>query len=240
VQLTSGNTYQGVAGGDTSAGYVDEADENSDDSGSFTQPEVKVERGQAFVPFSRELEDWTNVQSELAQILSRAKDEAEADKFTAALLAGATQTIDSSADDGSVTAVDLRTVTADLGPRFRVKASWVSNDTVLESIKAADADNSAGLVQFLATSGGPLGVAVNGWRHYEAPVPVSSSADDPLLVFGAFDPYFTVVEKVGQSLDIIDDIPGPTGRPTGQRGALLLFRSNAVVLDSNAFRTLKV
>jgi HK97 family phage major capsid protein len=241
VRLTSGNTYLGVASGDASAGYDSEADETSDDSPSFEQPEVKAERGSAFVPFSYEVgQDFANIQGELAQILSAAKDEAEAAAFAAVLVAGATQTIDSSADDGTVSAADVRALTKALPPRFRVKASFVSNDTVLESIKAADADNSAGLVQFLATSDGPLGVAVNGFRHYEAPIAVSSSSDAPLLVFGSYDPYFTIVEKVGQSLDIVPDLFGSGGRPTGERGALLLFRSNAVVLDANAFRTLKV
>jgi HK97 family phage major capsid protein len=242
VRLTSGNTWQGVtATTAASAQYDNEADETSDDSPSFGQPEVKVERGSSFGPLSFEVgDDWTHIQGELTAILADAKDIAEAEKFTTVLLAGAIQTVDSSADDGTVSAADVRALTRALPPRFRARASFVSNDTVLESIKAADADNSVALVQFLPTNDGPLDVAVNGYRHYEAPVPVSTSADAPLLVFGSFDPYFTIVEKIGQSLDVIPDLPGSSRRPTGQRGALLLFRSNAVVLDDNAFRTLKV
>jgi predicted phage gp36 major capsid-like protein len=49
-----------------------------------------------------------------------------------------------------------------------------------------------------------------------------------------------IVDRIGATLETIQHVVGPNNRPTGQRGALLWFRTGSDVVNPNALRVLSV
>lgn len=258
VETISGsNTWQGVTSDGVTAGYASEAQEASDDSPTFDQPEVKVERAQAFVPFSFEVgQDFANLQGQLAVMIQEAKDDLEADKFTngsgvgepQGILTGATVTVDSSTDNNVIAEADLYAVEEDLGPRFRARAVWVAPRKVYNQVRGIDNGQNSALWQRLAPavsdntlSPGRIQSLLIGYSAYESSTfPAIDSSDDAMAVFGDFSRYYLIVDRVGLSLSVIPHLFGNSNRPTGQSGLYAYWRNSAVVLSADAFRKLKV
>ncbi len=73
---------------------------------------------------------------------------------------------------------------------------------------------------------------------------VTTTAALPLL-FGAFDQYL-IVDRVGMNMELVPALFRQAGAgagfglPTGQRGYYAWWRNNAVILNPNAFRLLKI
>jgi HK97 family phage major capsid protein len=82
VESITGTTWKGVTSGAITAAYATEAAEASDNTPTLAQPAITPVRAQAFVPFSIETDqDWGGLQTEMARLLSEAKDDLEATKF---------------------------------------------------------------------------------------------------------------------------------------------------------------
>ena len=60
-----------------------------------------------------------------------------------------------------------------------------------------------------------------------------------MLLYGAFE-NFVVVDRLGSTLELVPHLFGSNRRPTGQRGALLWFRTGSDVVIPNAFRLLSI
>jgi HK97 family phage major capsid protein len=260
VETISGsNTWQGVSSDGITASYADEAEEATDDSPEFDQPEVKVERATAFVPFSFEVgQDFSNLQGQLAVLVQEAKDDLEADKFTngagpgskeptgvlTALVADATNVaVDSSADDNTISVADVFAVEADLGARFRSRAAWVAPRSSYTKVRQLDENGGSNLWIRIADPTGAVKISANlaGYPAYEASAFANpDSADDPVAILGDFSRYHLIVDRVGLSLSLIPHLFGDNGRPTGQSGLYAFWRNTATVISTHAFRYLKV
>lgn len=62
---------------------------------------------------------------------------------------------------------------------------------------------------------------------------------DYVLLYGDFT-NFVIVDRVGTTMELVPHLFGANQRPTGQRGALLWFRTGSDVVIPNAFRLLDV
>ena len=71
---------------------------------------------------------------------------------------------------------------------------------------------------------------------------IASFADNALIgVFGAFNPYFKIIDRVGLAVENIPHMfDATTGFPTGQRALFAFWRNGSKVVAANAFRTLRV
>ncbi|HEX2301359.1 MAG TPA: phage major capsid protein, partial [Pseudonocardiaceae bacterium] len=77
IVTTTTDTWRGVTSAGSTASWDDEAEEVSDDSPTLASPSIGIHRLQAFVPFSREIEqDWAgpSLAQELAMVLTEAAD----------------------------------------------------------------------------------------------------------------------------------------------------------------------
>jgi HK97 family phage major capsid protein len=61
-----------------------------------------------------------------------------------------------------------------------------------------------------------------------------------VAVYGDIAKAMTVVDRVGASVEFIDNLVGANGRPTGQRGAILWLMTGSRVQVPNAARLLDV
>ena len=77
-----------------------------------------------------------------------------------------------------------------------------------------------------------------GWDVYEnsnMDGTLTGAAADYLVLSGDFK-QFAIVDRVGTSIELIQNLVGTNHRPTGQRGFLMHYRSGSDVLIPDAFR----
>lgn len=261
TETITGLTWNGVTSGGVTAAYASEATEASDNSPTFAQPTLNVVRAQCFVPVSFELaQDWPAVQSELASLISDAKDDLEATKFTTGsgtgeptgIITGATST-QAASGVASFAIADLYALEQALGPRFRPRASMVANRFTINKVRQFDTAGGSG-VWALGPNRGQLGYGLQngaftqnadlqaeilGYPVYEDTAMASAlTTGSKILVMGDFR-YFLIVDRVGMDIEVIPHLFGATNRfPTGQRGIYAYWRNNSTVLSTAAFKVL--
>jgi HK97 family phage major capsid protein len=84
-----------------------------------------------------------------------------------------------------------------------------------------------------------------GKRFYEnsnldSTIDAAATADNFMAICGDIAKAFYIVDRVGSTLEIIPNLVGANQRPTGQRGALLWFRSGSEVVNAPAARLLNI
>ena len=60
------------------------------------------------------------------------------------------------------------------------------------------------------------------------------------LLYGDFAAGMVIVDRVGSTLEVVPHLFGANRLPSGQRGALLWFRTGSDVVIPNAFRLLSI
>lgn len=197
------------------------------------------------------------MQAEMGGLLSDAKDELEATKFTLGsgtnepfgVVTGAT-TVFTAAGTNTITLADIYNWQASLGARFRPRSVFVTHLATANRIRQFDTAGGAGiwidtLKSGLASEGVPSPGAFQanllGRPAYESTAISSTYTTGQLIgVYGDFN-YFVIVERIGMNVEVIPHLFDVTNNmPTGQRGLYAYWRNGAKVVDANAFRTLKL
>lgn len=244
-------SWQGITSAGITASYSAEAAEVGDNAPTIAQPQVDVERATAFVPFSFEIGmDWAGMQSEMARLLSDAKDVLEADKFINGAGSGSNEPEGVVAGLGAGSEVDTATALTfaagdvyalddALGPRYRPRARFLANKTIVNEIRQFDTQGGAQLWERI---GAGMPAELLGYPIHEASEMASTSgvADSKILLLGDFNHYL-IVDRVGMSIELVPHLfATANNRPSGQRGLLAFWRNSAEVLVDNAFRVLNV
>lgn len=253
---TLSNEWKGVTSGAITAAYAAEGMEASDNTPTLAQPVANPERCQAFVPFSYELEgDWSAALTEMAGLISEAKDDVEAIKFLEGaghgsnepegLLTGAT-TVVKAGGTAAFAVADMYSLEAALPPRFRAKAQFLGNRAIFNKIRQFDTAGGAALWVWLREGLGNNGPTPGNIEAKLAGYPVNEvssmkevlTTGTKILTIGDFSK-FLIVDRVGMNIDVIPNLFGGSGRPTGQRGLYAFWRNTSKVLAKAAFRTLE-
>ena len=259
VETISGtNEWKAVTSGAITASYVAESTEATDNAPTLAQPDIIVERAQAYVPFSIEVgQDWGGLQTEMGRLFQDAKDDLEATKFTLGAGHGSTEpkgiitAATNTTAAGGVAAfavADLYKVFEALPPRYRPNARWMGNLFTLDKIRQFDtAGGSAVWVDSLQPGTGglgagavgePAGPQVIGRRIYEdTAMAAALTTGTKILVIGDFS-YFVIVDRVGMDVEVVPLVVGTNHRPTGQRGLYAYWRNSSDALSAAAFQVL--
>lgn len=255
VEQITGKKWQGVTSAGVTVTRGAEGSEADDNSPTLAQPEVETTRVQGFIPFSRELETgWNALQSELTMLLQDARDQEEATSFvtgngTAPNPAGLLATLSNTSYVTSGTAHaftapdDVFAVEEALPPRFRPRASWLANKTIYNQIRMASADSAAyaGDLWVRLASGQPselLGYPARELSTMTGTIAASGGGNNLLLLFGDYQRAFIIVDRVGMNVELIPNLFGANGRPTGQRGLYAVWFNSSKILVPNALRVL--
>lgn len=252
VETISGtNEWRGLTSGAVVATYEAEATEAADQTPTLTQPAVKVQRAQTFVPYSREVDqDWSQVQSEMAGLFQEAKDILEATQFYSGagttvfpqgVRTGLTNTQRVQTATTAVFVVgDLYALQNALPPRARnAGSSFIASLTQLNRIRALDTSGGSSLwVQLGSGLPGQL-LGMSAYELSTMPTAITTTTD--LMIVGDFKTGYLIVDRIGMELELIPHLFGASNRfPTGQRGLWAMWRNSAIVLDANRFRFLQV
>ncbi|MEV0190210.1 phage major capsid protein [Kitasatospora purpeofusca] len=248
VETTVQNEARFVTSAGVTASWDAEAEEVSDDSPTLAQPSIKAYRGSAFVGVSHELfDDSANLAQQVGVLFADAKANLESTAFTVGTGTGQAKGVVTAvkAVPGSVVATstnvlaqsDLYTAQAALPPRWRQNANWMMNLSMLNGYRQLPA--GSGLVSSIVNDDGIRPRAL-GWDVYENGAmdgTLTGSADDFTVLCGDFRQYI-IVDRLGATIEFIPNLLGANGRPTGERGLYLRWRSGGDVVIPDAFRLL--
>jgi HK97 family phage major capsid protein len=254
VVQTISDTWNGITSAGVTAEWTAEAAEVADASPTLGSPSIPVYKGDAFVPFSFEIGmDATNFMQELGKLLVDGADQLTATAYTTGSgsgqptgiitsLVGSAGTVPliTPATPETLVAGDVYAVQNALAPRFQPRASWNANLSIIKTLRQQETSNGA--LKFPALQDNPpmlLGRTMYENSNMDGTFDAAATANNYLLLYGAFE-QFVVVDRLGSTLEILPHLVGSNRRPTGQRGALLWFRTGSNVVVPQAFRLLNI
>ena len=259
VKTTLAKTWHGVTSAGVTASYGAESSVAADGAPTLVQPAIAAELAKAFVPYTFEAgEDWTGMDSSLAEMFAEAKDVLEATKFTVGAGSGSNEpkgvitavaaynsgsSLVSPATAETFAVADVYALEAALPPAARRNATYMANRAIFNKIRQFDTAGGAGLWERI---GAGLPPTLLGYPAYEASdmdgvfSATATATHNYLLLAGDFS-RFVIVDRIGMSVEYIQNLfDTSTGRPTGQRGVLAHWRSGSDVVDGDAFRLLDI
>jgi HK97 family phage major capsid protein len=130
---------------------------------------------------------------------------------------------------------DLYSNQAALPARWRPNAKWMMNLTIINGFRQLP--QATGLNYSIVNDDGPRPKAL-GWEIFEnssMDSTLTGAAADHLVLSGDFQ-QFAIVDRIGTTIEVIQNLVGANRRPTGQRGFLMHYRSGSDVLIPDAFR----
>ncbi|WP_024801026.1 phage major capsid protein [Nocardia sp. BMG51109] len=254
VVQTATDSWNGITSAGVTAEWTAEAAEVADASPTLAKPAIPVHKGDAFVPFSFEIEgDAVGFMTELGRLLQDGADQLSATAYTtgsgtgqpkgiitALVAAAGTVPLVSPTTPETIAASDPFTVQNALPPRWQPNASWNANLAVLNTLRQFE--TAAGALKFPGLQGNPpslLGRTMYENSNMDGTLnPGATEANYPLL-YGDFG-QFVIVDRLGSTLELVPHLMGANRRPSGERGALLWFRTGSDVVVPQAFRLLSV
>ncbi|MDV7196908.1 phage major capsid protein [Rhodococcus kroppenstedtii] len=248
---TSTAAWRGVTSAGVTAQWTAEAQEVGDNSPTLAAPTIPVHKATAYVPFSYELEqDQGATIPELQRLLLDGIEQLEAQAFVTgsgvgqpkglitALAAASPSVIVNGAGSEVLAAGDPYRVAEALPPRFRPGAQWALNLSIINALRQFETGNGSKSFPEL-TDGKLLGKPVNEVSTLDGTINAAASETNFVAVYGDFS-QFVIVNRLGAVVELVPQVFGPNGRPTGQRGLLLHVRTGSDALVPNAFRVLNV
>ncbi|MFV8312163.1 phage major capsid protein [Mycobacteroides chelonae] len=246
VVQTATDTWQGVTSAGVSAEWTAEAAEVADASPTLGNPSIPVHKGDAFVPFSFEVQgDAVGFMSELGKLLTDAAEQQNNTAFTTGsgsgqpkgiitALTGSASQLDTTAT-ATLAAGDIYTLQNALPPRFQAGAQWCASLGILNTLRQFE--TGSGALKFPSLQDNPpslLARSVNELSNMTA----TTTSGSKIALYGDFRQGFVIVDRIGSTLELVPHLVGANRRPTGQRGALLWYRTGSDVVVPNAFRLL--
>lgn len=251
VKQTAVNEQRVVTSTSVTASWDAEAAEVSDDSPTLSQPAITSFKGAAFLPVSYELFEDSALAQEVAGLMADAKANLEAPAFitgtgsgqpegvvtgvVAAAVAG--QVVTSAGTALSV--ADAIAIQNAVPPRFRAASpAWLANLAIInQGVILPKYTNGPALIE-----DGDDPRRMLNWPMYEASsvdgTIAAGTTHDYVLLGGSFAQGYMITDRIGTSIEFIPNLFGASGRPTGQRGFYLHFRTGGKVIVPQAFALL--
>lgn len=256
VSITT-DSWNGVSSAGVTASWDGEAAEVSDDAPTLAQPSIPVHKAQAFVPFSIEIgQDWAGMDSDIRMMFADARDRLEGAAFmtgtgtnqptgvTTALDGTASEIAPATAETFAV--ADVYAVANALGPRYRnARTSFIMEYGTANTIRQFDTTGGAALWE---TLGGPTPDQLIGFDAYEdsnlddaSAIDPAATADNFVLVVGDFQAGYTIVDRVGLSVELIPHLFATANNlPSGQRGLYAFWRVGGDSVNDAAMQMLSI
>lgn len=252
VQIT-GDNYNVTQSAGVTASYVAEAAEATDNAPTLATKLITPYKAHAFVPFTYEIQgDWSQMESEMGRLLMVAKDDLEIDKFT--LGTGSTQPLgivydmytnytaqtQASATADTFAAADVYALAQKVAVRFRGRGQWMANEIIWDLVRGFGAAGKNVFNESISLDrpGTVLGRPAYGNPQMDG---TYGSGENYVMIFGDIREAYTIVDRVGMSVELIPHLFG-TGNnyPNGMRGLYAYWRNGAAIVNSSALATLNI
>ncbi|QII06955.1 phage major capsid protein [Rhodococcoides fascians A25f] len=250
-ETVTGQAWRGVSSAGVQASWTPEAQEMADASPTLAAPVVPVHKATAFVPFSWEVEqDSADLLGQLQILMADGLDQLTNTAFTtgtgvgqprgvatALAAAGAPYVLTPAAPE-TLSPGDVYKLQQALPPRFQAGAQFAANLAIINILRQFETGNGSKTFPELA-DGRLLSRSVNELSNLEGFNPAVTDAANLVLIYGDWKNYLCV-NRIGASVEFIQNLTGPNGRPTGQRGIVLYTRIGGDVINSAGFRALNI
>ncbi|MER5943887.1 phage major capsid protein [Streptomyces sp. NPDC001928] len=251
VVQTVTNEWRGVTSAGVSAEWIAEATEVADATPTLAQPPIPVYKGDAFTTYSFEVGmDAVDLLGQLRMVLADAADQLQATAYTTGsgsgqptglvtALAGTASEINGGGTE-ALAAADAYTLQNALGPRWQPNAQFMAALPTINTFRQFETTNGA--LKFPELTGNPprlLNRAMNENSNMDSTISAAATASNYLMIYGDHS-NFVIVDRIGSTVELIPNMMGSNRRPTGQRGALLWFRTGSDSVNDAAFRMLDV
>ena len=252
VQTTADNYNINSTAGLTAA-WAAEAAEASDNAPTIAQTTITPIRAQAFVPFSMEIQaDWPQMEAEMRRLLAFARDDLELTGFTTGngsnqplgvvydLYTNYSGQVVTSAATDTFAKADLTSLAQKVAARYRQVGSFVANELTYDAVRAFT--NTGGATIWTQLDAARPATIYGRPAYSNAAVDgvINATADNYIMVFGDFRSGYTIVDRVGMTVELVPHLFGSNRRPTGQRGLYAMWRTGGRVVDSGALAVLNV
>nr|WP_239513665.1 phage major capsid protein [Streptosporangium sp. 'caverna'] len=249
VVQTATDKWQGVTSAGVTAEWLVEANEAVDATPTVAGPDIPVNKGSAWVPYSYEVgTDAVGFARELQRLLLDAADQLMATAYTigdgigkptgiVTALAGTASEINGTGSE-AIVAADAFALQNALPPRFSARAQWAANLSTINALRQLETSNGALKFPELA-NGQLLGRTMNENSNMDGVITPAATASNYAMIYGDFQ-NFVIVDRIGTTIELIPNLMGENGRPTGERGLFMWFRTGSDVVVDNAFRMLDV
>jgi HK97 family phage major capsid protein len=246
VEQTAYNEARFVTSAGVTASWDPESQEVSDDSPTLAQPAITCHKGAAFVPVSIELDEDSDIARQVGALFVDAKTALEASAFTLGTGSGQPKGVITavSAVGGSVvTAAGAALALADikanqnaLPPRWRSRAAWMANLSIINAAReiAKGSGLTESIVDDSTTPPKMLGWGLHENSNMDGTI-AAGTTNDYVLLSGDFSQYI-VADRVGATVEFVPHLFGANGRPKGERGFYMHFRTGGDVVIADAFR----
>jgi HK97 family phage major capsid protein len=229
---------------------------SSNDAPTLTQPTIKPERVDGFIPFSVEIEgDWAGLQASMMRLLADAKDVEEASGPAGFVLGngtggtapqaggiittlGTASQIKTAGTAAAFGVADVYATKNAVPPRFRARGSFLAETSTYDLVRQFGTGTMANVWVDLGGGRPPnlIGYPARELSSMDSGV----TSAHKIMLFGDYQ-QFLIVDRIGMSMELVPHVADPTtGYPTGTRGYYVWWRNNSVVLVPNAFRVLVV
>jgi HK97 family phage major capsid protein len=252
VKQTMTDAWQGVTSAGATSEWKEEAAEAADGSPTLGNPSIPVFFGDSFLPYSYEVGmDADNFLGELVDVLRDSADNLMATAYTTGNgttapqgivtgLAGTASEINTTGSE-TLDVSDPYALQNALPARFSAGATWQAHIATMNAYRRFETTNGAH--EFPELRQNPpylLGKRFFENSNMDGAINAAATANNYALIYGDVRRGFFIVDRVGSTIELIPNLMGENGRPTGQRGALLWFRTGSKVVVPQALRLLDV
>jgi HK97 family phage major capsid protein len=254
ARIVSGtqNVWHGVTVNNVTTYWKAEAAAFTEGSPTLSNPSITAAMLTAYLTASYEIFEDSDLQSQLPGLIGEAFDFAESDAFVVgsgstapkgiitAISATAASTV-TATTRGSFTvasSVDVFAVVNAVPSRYEDSASWLANKATFNIIQQMSTTGGQGSLYWTdlnhSSPASLLGSSVNKSSAMSA----ATTSGTVLAILGDFS-QFVIYDRVGTSVEYMQNVVDGNGLPTGQRGLVAHKRVGSDCTDLNAFRFLK-
>lgn len=252
VVTTTTNTWQGVTSAGATSEWKAEGAEAADGSPTLGNPSIPVHFGDSFVPFSFEVGmDADAFLDELGRVLADSADNLQAAAYTTGSgsgqpqgivtgLAGTASEINGTGSE-ALDDSDPYALQNALPARFSANAVFLSHIATANTYRQMETSNGA--LRFPELRATPPMLCGKPWHelsNMDSTINPAATANNYLLIYGDVRAGFIIADRIGSTLELVPHLFGGNQRPTGQRGALLWFRTGSEVVVPQALRLLDI
>jgi HK97 family phage major capsid protein len=256
ARIVSGtqNVWHGVSVGNVTTYWKAEGSAMTEGSPTLANPSITAAMLTAYLTASYEIFEDSGLQSQLPGLIGEAFSYAEQTAFISgsgstapkgiitaiSATAGSTVTATTRGEFTTGSAVDVFALLGSLPSRYEASSTWVANKATFNTIRQMSPTGGTGSLFWTNFNDNTLALPslLGSPIRQASDMATATTSGTVLAILGDFS-QFVVYDRVGTSVEFMQNVVDGSGLPTGQRGLVAHKRVGSDCTDINAFRFLK-